>query len=107
MKKRENAGIGLLKGLSLPVIALVILLGFAMAVNGLDQDSKAESKHQLEQAIRRGCVACYAAEGVYPPDLDYLKDHYGIQINEELYVVRYTAVAENLMPDITVLEILP
>ncbi|MBO5034523.1 MAG: hypothetical protein J6C43_02805 [Oscillospiraceae bacterium] len=105
MKKRENAGIGLLKGLSLPVIALVILLGFAMAVNGLDQDSKAESKHQLEQAIRRGCVACYAAEGVYPPNLDYLKEHYGLQMDEENYVVYYDIFAENLMPDITVLEV--
>lgn len=105
MKKRENAGIGLLKGLSLPVIALVILLGFAMAVNGLDQDSKAESKHQLEQAIRRGCVACYAAEGVYPPNLDYLKEHYGLQLDEENYVVYYDIFAENLMPDITVLEV--
>lgn len=98
-------GIGLLKGLSLPVIALVILLGFAMAVNGLDQDSKAESKHQLEQAIRRGCVACYAAEGVYPPNLDYLKEHYGLQLDEESYVVYYDIFAENLMPDITVLEV--
>lgn len=94
-----------MKGLSLPVIALVILLGFAMAVNGLDQDSKAESKHQLEQAIRRGCVACYAAEGVYPPNLDYLKEHYGLQMDEENYVVYYDIFAENLMPDITVLEV--
>lgn len=96
---------GLLKGLTLPVAAVAILLAFATAVNGLDQDSKAESKHQLEQAIRRGCVACYAAEGVYPPNLDYLKDHYGLQIDEESFVVYYDIFAENLMPDITVLEV--
>ena len=101
----ERRGLALLKGLSLPVIAVVILLGFATAVNGLDQDSKAESKHQLEQAIRRGCAACYAAEGVYPPNLDYLKEHYGLQIDEESYVVYYDIFAENLMPDITVLEV--
>lgn len=94
-----------MKGLSLPVIALAILLGFATAVNGLDQDSKAESKRQLEQAIRRGCVACYATEGVYPPNLDYLKEHYGLQLDEENYVVYYDIFAENLMPDITVLEV--
>lgn len=94
-----------MKGLSLPVIALAILLGFATAVNGLDQDSKAESKRQLEQAIRRGCVACYATEGVYPPNLEYLKEHYGLQLDEENYVVYYDIFAENLMPDITVLEV--
>lgn len=103
--KRERKGWGLLKGLTLPVIVLAILLGFATAVSGLDRDSKAESKHQLEQAIRRGCVACYAAEGVYPPNLDYLKEHYGLQIDEEAYVVYYDIFAENLMPDITVLEV--
>lgn len=96
---------GLLKGLTLPVVAVVVLLAFATAVSGLDQDSKAESKHQLEQAIRRGCVACYAAEGVYPPNLDYLKEHYGLQIDEKSYVVYYDIFAGNLMPDITVLEV--
>ena len=50
------------------------------------------------------CVACYAAEGIYPPDLDYLKDHYGVQVDEERYTVFYSVFAENLMPDITVLE---
>lgn len=103
--RREKRGLGLLKGLTLPVVVVVVLLAFATAVNGLDQDSKVESKHQLEQAIRRSCVACYAAEGVYPPDLDYLKEHYGLQIDEESYVVYYDIFAENLMPDITVLEV--
>ena len=44
---------------------------------------------------------------VYPANLDHLKEHYGLQIDEERYTVRYTAFAENLMPDITVLENTP
>ena len=62
---------------------------------------------QLEQALRRGCVACYAAEGSYPADLDYLKEHYGIQVDETQYVVYYDLFASNLMPEITVLEQMP
>ena len=58
----------------------------------------------LEEVLRRAAVACYAAEGIYPPDLAYLEEHYGIQINEERYMVTYDALAENLMPDITVLD---
>ena len=56
--------------------------------------------------MRRPCGAAAwpAAEGVYPPDLDYLKERYGLQIDEERYTVKYFAFAENLMPDITVLE---
>ena len=52
-------------------------------------------------------MACYSTEGAYPSSLDYLTKHYGIQIDEKRYTVHYTAIAENLMPDITVLENLP
>lgn len=88
----------------LPVVAAAALLCFATALNSLDQGRAEEDMRQLEETLRRGCVACYAAEGVYPPDLDYLKEHYGLQVDEARYTVRYSAFAENLMPDITVLE---
>lgn len=52
-------------------------------------------------------MACYAIDGVYPPDLEYLKEHYGIQIDEDRYTVHYIPIAENLMPEITVLENTP
>ena len=65
----------------------------------------AERLAQLEQAVRRSCAACYAAEGVYPPDLAYLQERYGLQIDEERYLVHYSATAQNLMPDITVLPL--
>ena len=57
-----------------------------------------------EEALRRGCVACYAAEGAYPPTLEYLQQHYGVQIDSRRYAVHYDIFAENLMPDITILE---
>ncbi len=97
----------LLRGLLLPVIAAAALLCFATAVNSLDSGRAEEDLRQLEETVRRSCVACYAAEGMYPPSLDYLKEHYGLQIDEERYTVKYSAFAENLMPDITVLENAP
>ena len=97
----------LLRGLLLPVAAAAALLCFATAVNSLDSGRAEEDLRQLEETLRRSCVACYAAEGVYPPSLDYLKERYGLQIDEERYTVKYFAFAENLMPDITVLENMP
>ena len=47
---------------------------------------------------------CYAAEGVYPPTLEYMEEHYGIQIDRQRYTVHYEVFASNIMPDITVLE---
>ena len=99
--------LSLLGGLLVPVVAVAAVLCFATALDSLDSGRAEEGLRQLEETLRQGCVACYAAEGVYPPDIDYLKEHYGLQVDEERYTVRYSAFAENLMPDITVLEIGP
>ncbi len=99
--------LSLLGGLLVPVVAVAAVLCFATALDSLDSGRAEEDLRQLEETLRQGCVACYAAEGVYPPDIDYLKEHYGLQVDEERYTVRYSAFAENLMPDITVLEIGP
>lgn len=85
------------------VAAAVLLLWFFTAVTGLSQGQKEEGRQQLETALRKAAVACYAAEGAYPPTLEYLTGHYGIQINNALYSVHYEVFADNLMPEITVL----
>ena len=88
------------------VLGVVLVLLFALsAVDRLALGRAGEEKQQLEQAVKRAAVACYAAEGFYPPELAYLQEHYGLQINGERFVVSYDAPASNLMPDITVLEI--
>ena len=94
----------LLKGLLAPLAVVLALVVFAAAVNSLDSGRDEESLRQLEEALRRGCAACYATEGVYPPDLEYLKERYGVQVDEEKYMVDYQVFARNLMPSITVLE---
>ena len=107
MRRKKSGLFTLLRGVLLPVVAAAALLWFATAVDSLDSGRSQEDLRQLEETLRRSCVACYAAEGAYPPDVDYLKEHYGLQIDERRYTVRYMAFAENLMPDITVLENAP
>jgi len=92
------------KAVLFTALALLIVTGFLVALRNLESGHKKEGKEQLEAAIRRSAVACYAAEGIYPPDIDYLVEHYGIQIDSEKYIVMYEVFAENLMPEITVLE---
>ena len=86
------------------MIVVLILLCFLGGISNLSQGRKTEDKQQLEEALRRAAVACYAAEGIYPPNVEYMVAHYGLQIDSRRYVVSYTSFAENLMPDITVLE---
>lgn len=87
-----------------PLLLACIIFSFCTTINNLQQDHSTYDKAQLQEALTRAAVTCYAAEGVYPPDLDYLVEHYGIQINDDLYAVKYEVIASNLMPDITVLE---
>lgn len=94
-----------MKAVLFAAVAFAVCLWFLAAVSNLNEDRRAEGKMQLEDVLRRTAVACYAAEGVYPPDLEYMIEHYGISFDEETYRVDYRVIASNLMPDITVLEL--
>ncbi len=84
--------------------ALALLVWFFAALGSLEQGQQALGRTRLEDALRQACVACYATEGFYPPTVEYLCRHYGIQLDESRYTVFYEVFAENLMPSITVLE---
>ncbi len=102
MKQRKHRFRSLWK-LLIPILVLGILLWFFSALGYLGTGQAQEGRQQLETALRRAAVACYATEGIYPPTLDYLVEHYGVQIDRNRYSVFYEIFAENLMPQITVL----
>lgn len=56
----------------------------------------------IENTIRKYAVQCYASEGSYPPDLDYLVENYGLILDKEHYFYYYEAFSSNFMPDIAV-----
>ena len=85
-------------------LLLAVILWFSLSLFRLDEGQSEKGRQQLEDALRKAAVACYAAEGIYPPTLAYLTEHYGVQINESRYTVFYEVFADNLMPEITVLE---
>ena len=90
-------------------VCLIFLLAvgtvryFINSIDNISDEQLLENKQQLEQALHQACVACYAVEGCYPPSLEHLQQYYGIQVNTELFTVKYEIFASNLMPDITVL----
>ena len=87
-----------------PLVILAAVLCLFTAVSELQTGREQEAQRQLEDTLRRAAVACYAAEGIYPPDISYLEEHYGIQIDKDRFAVYYDVFASNLMPDITVIE---
>ena len=51
----------------------------------LSDDNTKRSKSTLERALTRSITQCYALEGTYPPDINYLTDHYGLTYNSDYY----------------------
>ena len=87
----------------LPILGgLAVVAAFLL---GLQNASGAVADEQLrmtEDSIRRAAVSCYAAEGSYPQNVQYLVDHYGVQIDEKKFVVNYSIIGSNTMPYIEV-----
>jgi len=93
----------LLRELVLPVcfFAFVFVVLF-VGLGRLDAASSAEELRTAEQTVRQAAVHCYAIEGRYPPDLNYLEQNYGVRVDASRYVVYYQTVGSNIMPQIHV-----
>lgn len=91
----------------LPFVVLLaaIVAAVVLFTGVLGQRADSEALSLAEQTLRRSAVECYALEGVYPADVDYLYENYGVSVDRERYIVHYEYVASNLMPNITVLPI--
>ncbi|MBO5999641.1 MAG: hypothetical protein J6P87_08120 [Lachnospiraceae bacterium] len=100
-KKRFGLVVNLIVIILVPVLVLGMMLP---SLSGVDREVSLEEREQLENAIRRAAVACYAAEGVYPPDIEYIGEHYGVRIHDDRFIISYEVFAENIMPGIRVME---
>lgn len=83
--------------------ALIAYLLFAAAAAG--RGAEGEQLQIVDRAVWRAVMQCYAVEGAYPSDLQYLVDHYGLSVDPERYTVHYFAQGANLRPDVRVFPI--
>lgn len=95
------------KGHALAITAIIIVLAVTALIwtfaGNSGRDIGEESEMAIREAVRRSSLQCYVVEGIYPPDLAYLEDNYGLQVNTKDYYVTYNAYASNLPPDIIVM----
>ncbi len=105
MKKKENRLLSFLAEYGIAFVLFGAIAAFTMVgLQSTDAKQQEEALRIAEESILRGAVSCYALEGFYPPDYEYLKEHYGIRVDEEKYTVFYSVFASNMMPDVTVIE---
>lgn len=101
--QKQHFGTSSVREVILPVVifaALILMLWGGL--NHISQNTREEQLRTAQQAVRRAAVQCYALEGSYPPDLNYLEQHYGLIIDHNRYLVHYQSLGSNLMPQIAV-----
>ena len=80
------------------VIFAAIIGVFIYGVNTTAQRADSENYKNTKANINRAIVACYAVEGKYPQDIQYLEKNYGLQIDHSKYAVDLQVIGENVMP---------
>ncbi len=90
-----------------PILSICIFgllfMTFFFSVEQFSEDTRERQLESLENAIHQSIVYCYTLEGSYPESLEYMKEHYGLTYNEELFFVDYRLQGANIMPDVTIL----
>ena len=95
----------LLKVSSMILLFSGIIVLFLFSSQKIREQTLKLQYDNLQNALHRDILYCYAAEGAYPPDLEYLKEHYGLTYDESSFFVDYRLAAANVYPDITILEL--
>ena len=85
-------------------IALAILVAAVLLLTKMDIKQSAAETETVRTAVKNAARTCYAVEGAYPESLSYLQEHYGLLYDADRYIVVYDAFAQNVLPEIRVLE---
>ena len=90
----------ILKVLLLGIIIVITIYAF----NSTSTYSSKEELNRISDTITELSLKCYSIEGKYPKNIEYLKEHYGLLLNDEDYQVIYYYEGDNLQPRVEVFE---
>lgn len=89
-------------GIAAAVLAVILALG---AISGrVRRDISAQAEESIRRNVLEAAVQCYAIEGVYPSDVTYLEQNYGVRYDSRRYSVKLEAPDSNVLPTVTVRE---
>lgn len=89
------------KYLLLTVSFTVLLLLCVHFMLFFDKKYETASADEYER-VKAYLVQCYATEGFYPPNLDYLEENYNLELRKDEFLYFYDAFSSNIMPDLIV-----
>lgn len=86
------------------VIAAVICLIAVPSARSAAVEGRGDSVHSIYDTVMERALQCYVIEGAYPMSLEYLEENYGLTVNRKDYLISYLPYAENLPPDVQVID---
>lgn len=86
------------------VLFLGIIVWLCIALGNTSKAAEQSELTAVKTTVENGITLCYAIEGVYPPNIDHLKENYGVIYDSEKYIVHYECFADNIRPVVNVLE---
>lgn len=96
------------KNKKLMYVSLILIVAFIFLcivnIDGFWEDKQEKSTKSIEAAVKKMALECYALEGSFPPSVDYLKENYGMIVNDDAYFYHYQANGSNMPPDIRVIK---
>lgn len=101
MQKGKSTNKGLIRTILVATVISAILI---TGVHYLGNIGNAEGINLTREAVTRTVVECYAIEGIYPPNVQYMVDNYNLTYDTTKYYVHYDAFASNIMPTVEVYE---
>lgn len=89
--------------LSVTIFIAVIVI-FIYGVSAVSNSSVVNDKEILTEAIEKDIIHCYCVEGMYPPSVKYMQEHYGLTFDDDKYIVDYEYIGANIMPKFMVIQ---
>lgn len=86
------------------MITIILFIVLIFQIQNIALLTKKQQQIHLEKALSRDIIECYALEGYYPPDLNYIEEHYGLSYNKSEFFIDYQIEGENIKPTFTIIE---
>ena len=101
---RSRINIRLLLSVASVLLFACIICWFLIAVNNTKTASAEQRLDALRASVDNSITLCYSIEGIYPENIEYLVEHYGVRYDKTKYIVSYDCFAANIRPNITIIE---
>lgn len=90
--------------LKLVFFSLLISLLLVFGISYIGKVGNDQNIILTREAVMRTAVECYAIEGIYPPNIEYMQENYNFSYDTTKYYIHYDIFASNIMPTVEVYE---